>query len=348
MTCKSLVFVALIAALPLATAAEDATLHREKSFPAKPGGTVKVEASFHDVIVSVRPGETVDVTVDVKASGWPNGQQEFVKSCEPEFTQTGDTLVIRSKPKSRFSFGWQSLDARIEVRMPPGMALDAYSGSGHCSLKGDTGASARFHTGSGDIAVEGSCTSLDTSSGSGSVIAKLSGEADRAVLGAGSGDLEFSGEVRELTMATGSGDATARLSGKAAKVKLNSGSGDLFITGGAGELGAKSGSGSITAEGLSGGARIETGSGDVRAKWDESPKGGQIGASSSSGSVSLTFPKDAQFTGLIDTSSGDIRCDFPGTLKGRDNRRFSLAGPAGSTDLQVETSSGDIQVIAAR
>lgn len=345
---RSLAVVALIAAFPLAAAAEDASLHREKSFPAKPGGTVKVEASFHDVTVTVRPGDTVDVTVDVRASGWGSSQQEFVKSCEPEFTQTGDALAIRSKPRGRLTFGWQSVDAKIDVRVPPGMALDLYSGSGDCSLKGDAGAPVKVHTGSGDIGMDGACRSLETSSGSGSVKAALGQESGRVEMRSGSGDLLVSGPVRELAMETGSGTATARLSRPAEKVRLHSGSGDLTLNGGARHLAAHSGSGSIVAEGLTGGAELESSSGDVTARWKEPPGGGRVLAETGSGEIRLTFPAGAQFSGLLDTSSGDIRCDFPGTLKGRNQHSFSLAGGAGSTELQVETGSGDIQVVAAK
>lgn len=340
--------VTLTAALPLALLAEDATLHRQKSFPAKAGGTVKVEAAFHDVVLTVRPGETVDVTVDIKASGWGSSQQEFVKSCEPEFSQAGDTILIRSKPKSHFSFGWQNLTAKIDVRVPPGVALDVSSGSGDCSLTGETGAAARFHTGSGDITVDGACRTLETSSGSGDVKATLAQETEKVEMSAGSGDLLVSGGVRELAMETGSGSATARLTRQADKVRLHSGSGDLTLKGGAGRLSAHSGSGTIAAEGLTGGAEIESSSGDVTARWADVPGGSKISVQTSSGEIRLAFPAGAQFTGLLDTSSGDIRCDFPGTLKGRGQRSFALAGGDGSTDLQAESGSGDIQIISAK
>jgi DUF4097 and DUF4098 domain-containing protein YvlB len=301
------------------------------------------------VVVSVRAGATVDVTVDVKASGWGTSQQEFVKSCEPQYSDAGSTILIRSKPGNHFSFGWQNLTAKIEVRMPPGMGLDVSSGSGDCSLTGDTeGSPVRYSTGSGDISISGACKSLITESGSGNVKATLTKEAEKAELSAGSGDIQVSGAIQDLSVETGSGSVGVKLSGPAAKVSLHTGSGDVDLKGAARELTAHSGSGLIEAEGLVGGAQIESSSGDVTARWSESPRGEKISVDTSSGSVHLSFPAGAAFSGRLDTNSGDIRCDFPGTLRGKREGSFALAGPAGSAELTVDTSSGDIQIIAAK
>lgn len=146
------------AVMSLAFLASEPSLHREKSFPAKPGGTVRVEAGFQDVLVTVRPGATVDVTVDVKISGWGGSEEDFLKSCEPQFSETGDTIQVKCQSSFHFTFGWRTTEAKIVVKMPPGMSVDASSGSGDCSLKGDTGGYVVvFHSGSGDALLDGAC-----------------------------------------------------------------------------------------------------------------------------------------------------------------------------------------------
>jgi DUF4097 and DUF4098 domain-containing protein YvlB len=340
---------ALAAGVSLAFLAAEPSLHREKSFQAKPGGTLRVEAAFQDVLVTVRPGATVDVTVDVKVSGWGGSDEEFVKSCEPQFSETGDTILIRCQTSLHFTFGWRTTVAKIDVKMPPGMTIDASSGSGDCVVKGDTGGfPVNLHTGSGDVGLEGACKALSAKSGSGGVKVSLTKEAERAEIQTGSGNIQVAGPVRELSVETGSGDVRADLKGGKGIVSLRSGSGDLELKGGAADLKAKSGSGGISAEGLTGSAAMKTGSGDITVRWAKAPHGGKMEVESSSGHVQLTFPADASFTGLLRTSSGDVRCDFPGAFKGSRKQSFALTGPQGSADLSVETSSGDIQVLAAK
>jgi|GEM_PF-3378933 len=340
---------ALTLALSLAVFSAEPSLHREKSFPAKPGGTVRVEAAFQDVLVAVRPGATVDVTVDVKVNGWGGSDEEFIKACEPQYSEAGDTLLIRCQPAFHFTFGWRTTVAKIDVKMPPGMNLDANSGSGDCSMKGDTGGfAASFYTGSGDVVLDGACRTLKAQTGSGDVKLLFAKEVEKATIETGSGDIQVSGPVRDLAAETGSGDVRLDLKGGKAKVSLRSGSGDLSLKGGAGDLTAKSGSGDITAEGLMGTALLKTSSGEISARWVEAPRSKKVFVRSSSGGVHLAFPIGASLSGILETSSGDLQCEFPGTLKGSHERTFALTGPQGSAELAVETSSGDIRLVAAK
>lgn len=339
----------LTVALPLAVLSAEPSLHREKSFSAKPGGTVRVEAAFQDVLVTVRPGATVDVTVDVKVSGWGSSDEEFIKACEPQFSESGDTILVRCKPSFQVTFGWRTTQAKIDVKMPPGMSIDASSGSGDCSVMGDTGGfPVSLHTGSGGVVLEGACRTLKADTGSGDVKVTLAKETDGVDLHTGSGDIQISGPVRELAVETGSGDVSADLKSGKTKVSLTSGSGDISLKGGTGDLTAKSGSGDITAEGLMGEASLMTSSGEISARWAEAPRGEKVSARSSSGSVRLEFPSGASLSGTLGTSSGDLRCEFPGTYKGSHQRSFVLSGPQGSSELTVETSSGGIQVVKAK
>ena len=338
-----------VAAISLAVLGAEPSLHREKSFSPKPGGTVRVEAAFQDVVVTVRPGASVEVTVDVKVSGWGGSDEDFLKACEPQFSETADAIVVHCKPSVHFTFGLKTTLAKIDVKMPPGMGIEASSGSGDCSVKGDTGGfPVSISTGSGDVLLDGACKSLQAETGSGDVKASFSKDAEKAEFRTGSGDVLVSGPVQELSAETGSGDVRLELKGGKAKVSLRTGSGDADLKGGAVDLTARSGSGEITADGLTGAATLKTGSGDISATWAQGPHGEKLSAKSSSGSVHLAFPAGTGLAGLLTSVSGRIHSDFPGAPKGSGEKSFALTGSQGSSDLEVETISGDIHVVAAK
>lgn len=337
-----------VAAWSLAALASEATLHREKSFAAKPGGTVRVEASFHDIRVRVRPGSTVDVVVDVKASTWPGDPQEFVKASEPQFSEEGDTLLVRCKPSFRISFGYQNVDAKILVDLPPGMDLDLSTGSGDVQVKGDNaGRAVTCSTGSGDVAFDGGAAKLAVHTGSGGVRAKMSPAGAEAELETGSGDVEVEGGVASLTARTGSGGIAVRLSSPAKSVRLRSSSGDVELTGGAEAAQVHTSSGGVRLAGLAGNADLGSSSGDVEASWTKLAAGDEARVRTGSGSVRLELPRGTSPSGTLDTGSGDIVSDFPGVFNKR-HTTCTLAGGAGSPKLDVATSSGDITVRAEK
>jgi DUF4097 and DUF4098 domain-containing protein YvlB len=283
----------------------------------------------------------------VKVSGWGGSDEEFIKSCEPQFSETGDTIRVQCDSSFHFTFGWRTTEAKIDVKMPPGMRLDASSGSGDCSLKGEIGGfPVAFHSGSGDAILDGACKSFTATTGSGDIKAAFTKDVEITDLHTGSGDITVAGPVGDLSVETGSGDVRADLTGGKARASLRSGSGDLTLKGGAAELNARSGSGSITAEGLTGPATLKTSSGEISARWAGAPRDGKVSVRSSSGGVRLAFPAGTTFQGLLDTTSGDVLCDFPGTLNSR-GQTFAFSGPQGSAELTVETASGDIQVSKA-
>jgi DUF4097 and DUF4098 domain-containing protein YvlB len=296
--------------LALSTLAGTATLRKEHRFVPKPGGTLKVEASFHDVTVTVKEGAAeVNVAVEAELTAWPADAEDALSAYAPIFQESGDTLLVRCRPKTSVRVGFFNGSGSVTVILPPGMDLNLDTGSGEITLKGENPErDLTCDTGSGDIRIEGSC--------------------------------------RNLTADTGSGRVSARLSGPVLRVSIDTGSGDVDFRGEAAEFRGDTGSGSIRAEGLAGRAAFDTGSGDVEAVWAKAPGAVRVVADTGSGDVFLTFPKEARLGGEIETSSGRIRCDYPGTLEER-GRAFDLAGGAGSANLRVDTGSGDVRVVAA-
>jgi hypothetical protein len=305
MQTKYLWTVALIAALGLSASAESLKWHEEKSLPAKPGGTLKVEASFQDVLVTIAPGSTIRVAVDIEVSSWPGDSKTYLDALKPVYREEGNTILVRSRA-SHWTIGYSNCRGTIALKVPPGMALDLRSGSGDCRIDGDTA---------------GMPATCDT----------------------GSGDVEIHGAARSVTADTGSGDVRIRLAARAEKVKIDTGSGDVDFQGEAGEFEGDTGSGGITAMGLTGSARFDTGSGDVKAGWERLPAGTSVTADTGSGGVQLTLPAGTALSGLLGSSSGEIRCDFPGTLSSRE-KRYELSGGGGSASVRVKTGSGDITI----
>ncbi len=302
---RALIAGTLLAA-SLAATAEAATFHTSKTFAPKPGGALKVEAAFQDVKVTVAPGSSVEVTVDMKATTWPRDSKESLKAYEPTFSEEGNTILVRSRPKSGFSVGFSNCEGLIAVKMPPGMHLDLNTGSGDLEVTGDLGP------------VDVTC---DT----------------------GSGDVRVEGALRNASAETGSGDVKLALTAAATAVKAHTGSGDVNLSGGAGRLEASTGSGDIVAEGLSGPGSFETGSGDIRCRWTQVPAGAKVKAETGSGDVTFKVPAGAVLAGELHSSSGEVRSDFPGTSSNH-GRRFALAGGAGAGELAVDTGSGSISV----
>jgi DUF4097 and DUF4098 domain-containing protein YvlB len=336
------ILAGFLAAWSFSALAAEATLHREKSFAAKPGGMVRVEASFHDIGVQVRQGATVEVKVDLKASTWPGDAEEFVKSCEPQFSEEGNTILVRCKPSFHMTIGYQNVDAKIVVDLPPGMDLDLSTGSGDIEVKGDTsGRSAVCSTGSGDVALDAGAAKFSVRTGSGGVRARLSPAAAEAEVETGSGDVKIEGGVAALKAHTGSGGIAVHLSSPAKSVRLRSSSGDVELSGGAEEADVHTSSGEVRLSGLTGKADLGSSSGDVAARWVKLSSGDEVRVRTSSGSVRLELPPGVSPSGTLDTGSGKIAADSPGTF----NRRHStceLAGRPGAPRIDVETGSGDI------
>lgn len=303
------VAIALMALAALAARAEALKSHHQKSLAPKPGQTLTVEGSFHDITVTLSPGATaVDITVDIEINQWPGDAKEYLAALAPTFEEGPTGLKVRSKASGGFHFGVSQVKGAIVVTLPPGMGLSLDTGSGDIGISGDTG---------------GMPVTCDT----------------------GSGDIRLAGRASAFTAETGSGSVEAKLEGALGKVRLKAGSGDLSFAGATADFGADTGSGSIRAAGLVGAASFDTGSGDVEAAFTSLAPGALVKAGTGSGGVRLALPAGATPSGLLETGSGDIRCEFEGTSNKRGDT-FVLSGKG--PEVRVETGSGDIVVTSAK
>jgi DUF4097 and DUF4098 domain-containing protein YvlB len=293
-------------AAALGAAAETATYHGTKTLHPKQGGTLKVEGSFQDISVTLAEGTSVEVTVDMTLSAWPQDSKEALRAYEPVYSEEGNNLLVRCRSQRKFGAGFLNCSGSIAIRMPQGMNLDLDTGSGDITVKGDFGDK--------DLACE-----------------------------TGSGDVRVEGGLRALSAETGSGDVKVTLTAPATSAKIHTGSGDVDFSGGCARIDASAGSGNITAGGLLGPGEFETGLGDIEAIWARLADGADVRAESGSGRIHLGLPANANLSGDLDTGSGDIRSDYPGRSSQK-GRHWSFLGGTGASRLSVETGSGDIHV----
>lgn len=302
------VLVGLALTAPGLVFADSGSIHQEHSFEARPGATVLVDVSFHNVEVEARPGSTVDVVVDIEVSGSTSKVKKALGQLEPVFIDNGDTLVVRSVTKGISWTGSPRTRGQVTVAMPPDMNLTIDSSSGACEVRGDFGDSRlAFDLSSGKVEVTGAAREIATDSSSGSVGLELSRPADRISVDASSGSVKVSGGTRDLR--------------------------------------ADVSSGSVQASGLLGNAVVDSSSGRVDLAWSAVPADANISVDSSSGGVTLQFPSGTTLDGTVDTSSGGISSDFPGQSTDR-GRKFELTGGPGAASVRIDTSSGGVRLLA--
>jgi hypothetical protein len=308
---KRLTFVVLVAlalTAPGFVFGDSGSLHQEHSFDARPGATLLVDVSFHNVEVEARPGSTVDVVVDIEVSGSTSKVKKALGQLEPEFIDKGDTLVVRSVTKGISWMGSPRTRGQVTVAMPPDMNLTIDSSSGGCEVRGDFGDS-------------------------------------RLAFDLSSGRVEVTGAAREITTDSSSGSVQLELTRPADSIRVDASSGSVTIDGGAGDLHVDVSSGSVQASGLFGNALVDSSSGRVELAWSTIPTGAEISIDSSSGGVTLQFPAGTTLGGKVNTSSGGITSDFPGQWTDR-GHNFELDGGPGAASVRIDTSSGGVRLVA--
>jgi DUF4097 and DUF4098 domain-containing protein YvlB len=306
---RTRITIAVIAALCLLAtgASAEIEIHEKHRFDARPGDTVVIDVSFHGVEVTAQPGNAVDVTVDITVKGDGSSAKKAADDYRPVFEEEADRLIIRSTRKKGWS--WKSVKAKgkVTVQMPPGMNLTIDSSSGSARINGDFGDS-------------------------------------KVLFDASSGSLTVDGAMRELHSDLSSGSVRAAVSRPLEVFTSDASSGSARLTGGARVAKVHSSSGSINVSGLLGEGNFGASSGSIKAQWDAIPPKTSVRASASSGSVTLWFPQDTRISGSLEVSSGSLHSDFPALVRGKD--KLELDGGSEAIDIEVDTSSGSIKLLA--
>jgi len=296
----------LIAALMAATLVHaDVELRQEHTFDARPGQTLVIDVAFHRVDVLVQPGSTVHAVVELSTRSSGGSAERAIEAYRPVFEDKGDTLLIRSVRKRSWSWKSPNLKGRVTITMPPDLDLSVDSSSGSITIEGDLG--------DGEV-------SCDASSGS----------------------VTADGAMRSFRSDTSSGSTRVSVSRPLELFSADSSSGSIRLEGGAREARADASSGSIWLAGLLGDAVMDTSSGSITAQWDAIPPDAVIEAGASSGSITIRLPAGTVLSGTVDTSSGGIRSDFPGSFR-RSSASFN--GGPGAVELHADTSSGSVKIL---
>ncbi len=306
MRARNMIVTIAVFLLFSAAAEADIEIHKEHSFDARAGATVVVDVSFHNVEVTARPGNTVNVVVDLTISGDGSSSKRAAEDLQPEFSDEGKKLIIRSTRDGGWSWKKARARGKVVIEMPPGMDLLLDLSSGSCRINGDFG----------DAVVR-----FDASSGS----------------------LTANGAMRELHSDFSSGSVNATVYRPLEAFSADASSGSIRLTGGALHAKVETSSGSMKLRGLRGDAKLGSSSGSITAHWDTISPDASVNAEASSGSVTLQFPTGTELDGLVEVSSGGIHTDFPGQ-KGK--KSLALSGGDNAVMLRVSTSSGSVKLQA--
>lgn len=228
------------------------------------------------------------------------------------------------------------LPSRVEVRTLYPRNRRNYSGSVDYTINVPSGASATIRSVSGDLRITNVRGELRAESVSGNVV--TSGATRLSLVKSVSGDIDVTDAAAEgqVTASTVSGDLTAR-GLKARSLDLGSVSGDVILT-------------DVTSER----ATVKTVSGNVEYNGPLA-RSGRYEMSSHSGNVRLAVSGTTGFELEATTFNGDVRSDFPLTLRAgmepggdRRGRRLnrSIRGSFGdaSAIVNLKSFSGDIVI----
>ena len=292
------------------------------------GSSPDVEISAGAGGIEIRSGSTnrVEVRGLIRAGDWNRwfggdvtSAEERVRRVEanPPVEQSGNRVRI-----GYFRSGdWpRGVSITFTVVVPAGSNVIARTGSGRQQIDAISG-SVESHSGSGSLMLKDLGSSVRASTGSGAIT--VDGVRGEFHASSGSGSIRGRGITGAITARTSSGGIDVEQTGNG-RVDVSSSSGTVQVRGVRGGLQASTSSGGLIVQG------------ELANDWR---------LSASSGSIRINLPRNQGFDLDANTGSGAINVDFPVTVTGTVGRR-SLKGPAqgGGPLLHVRTSSGGISI----
>lgn len=255
-----LILIPLLFASPLALANEcQFTAERNLDIDVAGLQALRMELGSSDLNVQ---GDAAATRIEVRGKACAS-EQAWLDELKIEQSREGNKVVVKPAPRPSHTgiFGKHYAYIDFVVRVPAKLAMEINSGSG--DTRATNIASLDYHSGSGDLNLEGVAGSVSVTVGSGDVVANHIG--GLKVDHAGSGDLRISDVQGEVTIGhVGSGDLS--FSGVRGSVRAESiGSGDFVAEKVGGDVYVGSiGSGDVTVKTVSGGLTVRSaGSGDI-------------------------------------------------------------------------------------
>jgi len=269
--------------------------------------SIKIITSSADVIVE--PVSGGEVKAELKGYVFHRGITEDDLPILQVTEQSGK-VDIRVQHKTGFNIGYQEINLTLTVQVPE-------------SFKGSLG----IDTSSGDVQAVGLALEelrIDTSSGEAVLSSSSAGALN---ITTSSGDIEMDTVTADRIGAESSSGEFKGDFIQAGRFSREASSGDTRIRRFSGEFFSDSSSGSVTAE-------------FAEFTMD-------IDITSSSGDIVVRLPASSEFEVAIETSSGDIECEWPITMtiggKVKDNKLFGTVGDGGPL-VKIEASSGDVEI----
>lgn len=297
-----------------------------RSFDAKSGGKLVLDADFGDIDIRTQAGSKVDVRVVREAKTSSDSKaRELFDDYEVTFNQSGEVIEIRAETRHS-TWNWSNgLNVRFEITVPSHFSLDLETSGGDikiADLRGDVEAATsggdltlgrvdgvvRVHTSGGDVSL------MDVT---GDVVAKTSG-----------------GDVK-----------VGRVGGR---VEAKTSGGDIEVRGAAADLEVSTSGGDIELFDIEGAVRAGTSGGSITARLTKTPAEA-CKLSTSGGSIDLYLSPGVGLQ--IDASSlgGHVSADVPVTITEMDGKsRISGSINGGGATMTMRTSSGSIRIRAAQ
>lgn len=255
-----LILVPLLLASPLALANE-CQFSAERNLDIDPAGlqALRIELGSSDLNVH---GDAAATRIEVRAKACAS-EQAWLDELQIEQSRDGAKAVVKTTPRPAHigMFGKHYAYIDFVVRVPANLALEVGAGSGDTHAANI--ASLDYHSGSGDLNLDGAAGAVSVTVGSGDVVANHVGSFR---LGhAGSGDMHVSDVRGDAVIGhVGSGDLS--FSDVRGSVRVESiGSGDFLASNVGGDVYVGSiGSGDVTAKTVGGNLTVRSaGSGEV-------------------------------------------------------------------------------------
>jgi hypothetical protein len=272
-----------------------------KAFTVSGRANVHVDTNDGSVRVTTS-SDTKQVEFKVEYRGF-----ELGKNLRIDSRQDGDKVQLTARITGHWGFSWgnNSKNLHIEVRMPKGADLQVETGDGSVQVDGVNGG-VNVHTGDGSVRADSLSGVIDLHTSDGSITVD-----------------NLKGDIR---LRTGDGSIEARdLDGK---VDADSGDGHIRLTGRFDALNVKTGDGSVDTRVLPGSKMLTS--------WS---------VRTGDGSVDLVLPADFQTNIDATTGDGHISLGIPVTCEGTfSSSQIHGKMNGGGQPLTIHTGDGSIRL----
>jgi DUF4097 and DUF4098 domain-containing protein YvlB len=304
----------------LGVLAEQDTIN--KSFDAKPGGTLSVQVDRGTVKVLTANTDKVEIEVvrELKRASAEEAREAFDQH-KIDFTQDGDSVRIEADNTGLNPFKglFNNLSVVYTVTIPSKFNVDLRTAGGNIDLA-DLDGMAKLQTTGG---------TLNLGAITGEVRARTAG-GNIKIKGAKSNvDLQTTGG--SLSIGNVEGNLTAKTAG-----------GNIAIEGTKGSIDAKTTGGSIKIASAGGAVNARTSGGNVSAELAEQASG-ECTLKTTGGSIKLTLPEKVAADLEASTTGGRVNSDFDGEFNKQRTKLVAKIN-GGGPDMKLSTAGGNVDI----